>query len=96
MMTKEKNYDLSTNLKNTRYGYSGQVGYLINPTWFAALQYDKVQDNNNSSAEYHKVSEHVSYMPRENMRIGLTLREEIRKRGTGRQHEALLNVRAMF
>ncbi|MBI4238394.1 MAG: hypothetical protein HY696_08260 [Deltaproteobacteria bacterium] len=94
-MEKERNYDFA-GAQNKRHGFSGQVGYLLNPQWFLALQYDKVQDTANSGAEYHKVSEHVSYMPRQNMRIGLTAREEMSARATGRQHELLLNIRAMF
>lgn len=93
---KERNYDLATNAVNTRHGFTGQAGYLIGPRWFAAVQYDYVRDTQNSGDEFHKVSQHVSYMPRENMRVGLTLREELAARGTGRQHELLLNVRAMF
>lgn len=95
-LEKEKNYNLATGLTNTRHGLSGQAGYLISPRWFVALQYDKVQDTQNSAAEFHKISEHVSFMPRQNMRIGLTFREEVAARATGRQHEMLLNIRAMF
>lgn len=93
----ERNYKLSAaNDRNNRHGFNGQLGYLIGPRWFAALQYDKVQDSQGSAEEYHKVSENITFMPRENLRIGLTLREELKTRAGGRQHEALLNVRAMF
>lgn len=95
-LTKERNYDLATGAQNTRHGFSGQVGYLLSPQWFVALQYDKVQDTQNSAAEFHKVSQHVSFLPRQNMRVGLTLREELAARATGRQHELLVNIRAMF
>ncbi|MBI2344416.1 MAG: hypothetical protein HYV02_08810 [Deltaproteobacteria bacterium] len=95
-MQKERNYDMATNARNTRHNITGQLGYLINERWFAALQYDNVWDSQNSGEEYHKISQHVSYMPRQNMRIGLTTREELRSRANGRQHELLLNVRAMF
>lgn len=94
---RENDYNLDgTGLRNTSHGISQQVGYLINPAWFAALQYDYVKDSQNSSEEFNKISESIWYMPRENMRIGLTLREELKNRATGRQHEFLLNVRAMF
>ena len=97
ILTKEKNFNLNAaDIDNKRQGYSGQLGYLISPTWYAALQYDKVKDDVKSTEEFHKVSQNLTYMPRENMRIGLTLREELRKNATGKQHEVLLHVRAMF
>ncbi|MBI4367184.1 MAG: hypothetical protein HY543_10230, partial [Deltaproteobacteria bacterium] len=92
----EKNYNMATNLTNKRHAITGQLGYLVNPKWFAALQYDYVKDNQNSASEFHKVSEHVSYMPRQNMRIGLTTRQDFSNPANGKQHEFLLNVRAMF
>ena len=96
ILWKEKNYDLATSPTNTRHAISGQFGYMINPKWFAALQYDWVKDNQNSASEFHKVSENIIYMPRENMRIGLAVREDFSKPANGKQHEFLLNVRAMF
>ncbi|MBI2082139.1 MAG: hypothetical protein HYT76_01085 [Deltaproteobacteria bacterium] len=94
---KEDNYNLvDPEVTNKSHGATGQLGYLIHPQWFAALQYDFVKDDQNSRDEFHKISESVSFMPRENMRIGLTLREDMKKPTTGRQHELLLNVRSMF
>lgn len=93
---KEKNYDLATNLQNKRHAITGQLGYLIHPKWFAAAQYDWVKDSQNSNNEANKVSQHITYMPRENMRIGLTAREDFASPTNGKQHEFLLNVRAMF
>ncbi|MDO8526576.1 MAG: hypothetical protein Q7T03_02690 [Deltaproteobacteria bacterium] len=80
---------------------SGQVGYLIDPLWFAALQYDYVTDSFKNSTTvnsnyYNKVSPSIWYMPRENMRIGFVNRWELRGRPGGRQQEFLFNVRFML
>ena len=93
---KENDYNLDGTAQNKNHGISGQVGYLVNPNWFGALQYDYVSDTQNSGDEFHKISESIWYMPRENMRIGLTLREDMKNPTNGRQHEGLINVRAMF
>ena len=81
--------------------FSGQLGYLINPLWFAALQYDYVTDSFKNSPTvtsnyYNKISPSIWYMPRENMRIGFTNRTELRGRPGGRQQEFLFNIRLML
>lgn len=114
---RDKDWDMLTagNQANTIHTFASQVGYLINPKWFAALQYDYVRDQDNGGSsgssgfdaqppgsgsggtnDYHKVSPSIWFMPRENMRIGLTQRMELRKHLGGRQHESLFHVRAMF
>ncbi|MDZ4224726.1 MAG: hypothetical protein U1D33_02340, partial [bacterium] len=80
---------------------TGQVGYLIDPLWFAALQYDYVTDSFKNSPTvisnyYNKVSPSIWYMPRENMRIGFTNRWELKGRPGGRQQEFLFNIRMML
>jgi hypothetical protein len=46
--------------------------------------------------EFHKMTENITYMPRENFRINLTIREDLKAPSTGRQNEFLLNIRSMF
>ncbi|OGQ05831.1 MAG: hypothetical protein A2W61_06875 [Deltaproteobacteria bacterium RIFCSPLOWO2_01_44_7] len=86
--------------RNTTHAASGQVGYLINPKWYAAAQYDYVTDTFKNTATtsnfYHKASPSIWFMPRENMRIGLVQRFEFKGRAGGRQHEFLVHARAMF
>jgi hypothetical protein len=81
---------------NRRYGITGQLGYLATPEWFFALQYDYVTGQAWTADQYNKISENFTYMPRENFRINLTLRQEIKHPPTGRQNEFLLNIRSMF
>ena len=88
-------------LANKSKIFSGQLGYLINPLWFAALQYDYVTDSFKNSPTvtsnyYNKISPSIWYMPRENMRIGFTNRTELKGRPGGRQQEFLFNIRLML
>ncbi|OGQ44746.1 MAG: hypothetical protein A3H42_05430 [Deltaproteobacteria bacterium RIFCSPLOWO2_02_FULL_46_8] len=83
--------------KNDTYIASAQLGYLINPKWFAAGQYDYTTDSRNTdSIHFNTISPSIWYMPRENMRIGFVNRSELRRRVGGRQQQFLFNVRAMF
>ena len=98
----DKDWVLSTagNQENKTHALGMQVGYLIDPKWFAAAQCDYVTDTFKDTATtsnyFHKVSPSIWYMPRENMRIGLVTRAELRSRSPGRQHEFILHVRSMF
>ncbi|MBI5299877.1 MAG: hypothetical protein HY877_06255 [Deltaproteobacteria bacterium] len=83
--------------KNNTHIVSAQLGYLINPKWFAAGQYDYTNDTQNTdSIHFNTLSPSIWYMPRENMRIGFVNRTELRNRTNGRQQQFLFNVRAMF
>lgn len=86
--------------RNTTHMMSGQVGYLINPKWYASMQYDYVTDDiapgGRGDNDYHKASPTIWFMPRENMRIGFVNRFDIQNTASGRQHEIIANVRAMF
>lgn len=94
---KERNYGLTAPYTpNRSYGITSQLGYLMNPQWFFALQYDYVKSQIWTANNFNKVSENVTYMPRENFRLNLTLRQDLKKPSTGRQNEFLLNIRAMF
>lgn len=95
---KEYNFNLTAGYPtNRRYGITGQLGYLMNPEWFFALQYDYVTGQTwTADTQYNKISENITYMPRENFRLNLTLRQELKSPPTGKQNEFLLNVRAMF
>lgn len=88
-------------LTNNSHIFASQLGYLINPKWFAAGQWDYVTDSYDNSSTvrsnyYNKVSPSIWFMPRENMRIGFVTRFELRDRANGRQNEFLFNVRSMF
>lgn len=115
---KDVDWDMLTagTQNNTVHSLSGQVGYLINPEWFAAAQYDYVRDQDSGSSsgasfvkgqpvgsattggtnDFNKISPSIWYMPRENMRIGLVNRYELRGHRGGKQHDFIVHVRAMF
>lgn len=86
--------------RNTTHAFSWQLAYFINPKWYAAGQYDYVTDlfklTTTTSNDFHKISPSIWFMPRENMRIGLVNRYELRGRAGGRQHEFILHARSMF
>lgn len=65
-------------------GFTGKVGYSLNPHWWANLQYDIVESADATklvlagtapaagNQNYHKVSPSIWFFPRENLRVGLT------------------------
>lgn len=94
---KEKNYDLTAAYTpNRQGGVTAQLGYLPAPKWFFALQYDNVSSQIWTLNEFHKLTQNITFMPRENFRINLTVREDLKAPATGKQNEFLLNVRSMF
>lgn len=52
IFNRDKDWDMLTagNQRNTVHSLAGQVGYLINPKWFAAAQYDYVKDTDNGGS----------------------------------------------
>lgn len=87
---------LPTKTRQNSKGISGQVGYLISPMLFTALQYDWV-DGTDGSDNFNRLSPCFTVMLRENMRIDLIGRIDLRNTPTtGRQHEVAVNIRSMF
>lgn len=94
---KQYNFNLTAAYpQNRRYGITGQLGYLATPEWFFALQYDYVTGQQWTNNQFNKITENITYMPRENFRVNLTFRQELKAPPTGRQNEFLLNIRSMF
>lgn len=92
---KDNNWDLLTGIDQTSKAITTQVGYLIGEKWFTALQYDWVRGTD-ASDNFNKVSPVLTFMPRQNMRIDMGGRLDIRNTAGGRQHEMFANVRMMF
>lgn len=93
---KDNNWTLTAGGANqTIKAITGQAGYLISERWFAALQYDWVRGTSNVN-NFNKVTPVLTFMPRQNMRLDLGGRVDLRNTAGGRQHEVFTNIRSMF
>ncbi len=90
--------------KNVFRAGVAQIGYNFMPSLYGALQYDIVgsDDISKSSLEFNKITPSIWYIPRENMRIGLTGRLDIQPTTDNpnghpdKQHELTATFRMML
>lgn len=80
-------------------GYSLQTAWLMDKEWFFGVMYDKVEADKGSgyAVSDHQVIPQVSWLPRENMRLGLYTKIDINdENGHTKKNEYWMNIRVMF
>lgn len=75
-------------------GASALLGHWLSHKWWAALQYDWI-DSDDDASDYDKGTAAISFSPRENIRIYLVGRADLRDVDE-KVNEAFVNIRAMF
>ncbi|MFQ5646868.1 MAG: hypothetical protein ACE5GM_08065 [bacterium] len=77
-MGRDENYDFQADptgsgqlSDNDMTGWTGQIGYNISPEFYAAVQYDMVEDEKNTQNS-QRILPSLSYFIRENIRLSLT------------------------
>ena len=67
--------------------------------WFLGVMYDKVETDSGSgfAVSDHQVIPQFSWLPRENMRLGLYTKRDINdENGHTKKNEYWMNIRVMF
>ena len=83
-------------IENEFSGLILQTGYPFSQSIYGAMQYDYV-DSDDSSINFNKITPSVSFFPKDNMRIYLTARVDLRDATDyDKQHELLITLRTMF
>ncbi|MEE9591896.1 MAG: hypothetical protein V3W26_05220, partial [Thermodesulfobacteriota bacterium] len=91
----DDNYDLATTaVKRDFQGFTITGAYWLYP-WYMVLQYDQINSDDISSIEVNKISPSIWFFLRENFKAGIATRFDV-SGGANEQHEAALQVRAMF
>lgn len=93
----------SNHIESVGRGITSQLGYTVNAKWWGGLQYDQMDSANPAARElrYEKFTPSLWYFPRENMRVGLTVRLDMEPVSseylhTTKSNEYLFHIRAMF
>jgi len=94
------NWTLATiKQKNSFRGGAIQLGYNVTPKFYGVLQYDEVDSHLSPSLDFRKITPSLWYMPRQNMRVGLTGRYDLLDETVAHPdkiHELTATVRTMF
>lgn len=93
---KENNFNLTTpDGAETYWGITGIASYMPVSYILTGIQYDTVQQDKGTNLEDDRLAFHVSWLPRENIRLIFTADTDLLKSGT-KKHEFYSVIRMMF
>jgi len=85
----------SVDRSSTFDGVTVVASYFANQRWFPVVRWDYVSSDEASTIELNNVTGSVSYLLRENMRLGVNVVADLKDREF-KNHQFLINIRAMF